>query len=369
MSYKKSSLSSTQTSKVSKSKGFILSKCLQMTGLTKSFFNCKANSTRAVNYECAPYLKQDQEQNSASFVSSIDDSIMEFSNLPSSTMIESKSESQFESSSLSYQLMSNENTSYDQTSTISNIERHIMKPSYVTIPSFEQSESDSTFLVETEHTRRRSSILSLSTFQTDATSCETVIQHNNSPLSDYRARYHDNSGSETILYECLQSTAISSSTKQCDTCSQCQMAAPQTSLSPFSVKSKLSLDSSPLLSSSVSSVSPPVDIKDHLNESTINDVSAQPYESMISFLSSTLKDTNSNATHICTSNYEATFVDDVTVKFADMVKVLRSNSNDEWVQVQVASDGRTGFVPKKIVLDIKQFIGQLKQTSKSTLDD
>ena len=96
--------------------------------------------------------------------------------------------------------------------------------------------------------------------------------------------------------------------------------------------------------------------------------SIQPYQSMISYLSSTVNDENSNATHICTSNYEATFVDDVTVKFADMVKILRSNSNDEWVQVQVASDGRKGFVPKNIILDIKQFISQLKQaTNNSTV--
>ena len=321
-----------------------------MTGLTKSFFNCKT-STRALNYSYATYTKQ-----------STNDTTMEFSNLPSSTMIESRANYDSSSTSMSYQLMSTTTTTssntfpssiqtMDNVSTIEREQQSKPTPSFITIPSFNYTECESDYLLDTEY--RRSSIASATTYQADS-SCETVIRHNNSPISDYKSHQPDETS--TILYECLHSTKISASINQsCERCHQCQMN--ETSLSPFSTKSKLNLDS-PLLSSSTMSASP----KLFVSQSSLESQSVQPYESMITYLSSTVND--ENATHICTSNYEATFVDDVSVKFADMVKILSSNkNNDEWVQVQVASDGRIGFVPKNIVLDIKQFINQLKQTA------
>ncbi len=344
-----------------------------MTGLTKSFFNCKSSSRAIANYEFAPYQKQETSTLQE------DDTLMEFSNLPSSTMIESKDN--FESTTLSYHLMpssaSTSATTMQSLEQMSTIERQnrILKPapSFISIPSFDNTQTlyDSEFLIDTENTRhRRASLLSVSTFKSDS-NCETV-HHNRSPLSEYKSNYQLDESS-TILYECLHSTKISSSTKNitqaCEQCPQCNITKIQetTTLSPFSTKSKLSLDS-PLLSSSTASTSPissrHIDSQDSSMSS--NTSSIQPYQSMISYLSSTVNDENSNATHICTSNYEATFVDDVTVKFADMVKILRSNSNDEWVQVQVASDGRKGFVPKNIILDIKQFINQLKQATNNT---
>jgi hypothetical protein len=343
-----------------------------MTGITKSFFNCKSSS-RPVNYEFVSYQRQEQQ------ILQQDDTLMEFSNLPSSTMIESKDN--FESTTLSYHLMPSYSSSsttssmqsLDQMSTIERQHQLRPAPSFISIPTFDRTEiSESDHLIDPENTRhRRASLISVSTFKSES-NCETVIHHNNhSPFSEYKSNYNLND-SNTILYECLHSTKISSSTKNvsqgCDQCTKCHITkAQETTLSPFSNKSNPNLDS-PLLSSSTVSTSPlssnPPSFQ--FDDSMTSATAMQPFESMISYLSSTVNDENSNATHICTSNYEATFVDDVTVKFADMVKVLRSDNNDEWIQVQVASDGRKGFVPRNIVLDIKQFISQLKQTTNNS---
>ena len=43
-----------------------------------------------------------------------------------------------------------------------------------------------------------------------------------------------------------------------------------------------------------------------------------------------------------------------------VIKILRDN-NDEWLFVQVASDGRQGYIPRTIVLDLNKFLTQLKQ--------
>lgn len=68
-----------------------------------------------------------------------------------------------------------------------------------------------------------------------------------------------------------------------------------------------------------------------------------------------------NRTYVVSSDYDATFVDDLSVQFADTVKILRDN-NDDWLYVQVSGDGgRCGYVPRTIVLDLKQFVKQLKE--------
>ena len=82
--------------------------------------------------------------------------------------------------------------------------------------------------------------------------------------------------------------------------------------------------------------------------------------SIIDSMISNLSIVDDEETQVCTNNYEATFVDDVTVHFADTVRILRDNK-DEWLYVQVVDDGRQGFVPRTIVLDLNQFIQQLKQ--------
>ena len=82
-------------------------------------------------------------------------------------------------------------------------------------------------------------------------------------------------------------------------------------------------------------------------------------DSMISNLSIQAISEPEQETSACNDNYEAKFVDDVTVHFADTVRILRDN-NDDWLYVQVVENGRTGFVPRTIVIDLNQFIDQLK---------
>jgi hypothetical protein len=84
------------------------------------------------------------------------------------------------------------------------------------------------------------------------------------------------------------------------------------------------------------------------------------FESVIEGLSVTLvNDYSGSESHVCGSDYTASFEGDVTVQFADTIKILKDN-NDEYLYVRVASDGRQGFVPRTIVMDLKQFIQQLR---------
>jgi hypothetical protein len=90
------------------------------------------------------------------------------------------------------------------------------------------------------------------------------------------------------------------------------------------------------------------------------------FETIIEGLSVTIEEDNGDETHVVASDYEATFMDDVTVQFADTVKILKDN-NDEWLYVQVASDGRKGYLPRTIVMDLKQFIQQLRDQHRELL--
>jgi hypothetical protein len=90
------------------------------------------------------------------------------------------------------------------------------------------------------------------------------------------------------------------------------------------------------------------------------------FETIIQGLSVTIDEDNGEETHVIASDYEATFMDDVTVQFADTVKILKDN-NDEWLYVQVASDGRKGYLPRTIVMDLKQFIQQLRDQHRELL--
>lgn len=80
---------------------------------------------------------------------------------------------------------------------------------------------------------------------------------------------------------------------------------------------------------------------------------------------SSLNTTGSSPTHTVIQDYEATFVDDLTVSFADNLRIVRDN-NEEWIKVEVVNDGRQGFVPREVVIDIEQFVTKL-QDHKNTL--
>ncbi len=65
-----------------------------------------------------------------------------------------------------------------------------------------------------------------------------------------------------------------------------------------------------------------------------------------------------NATHVIIENYVATFVDDISVVFADTLSIISEN-NEESVLVEVVRDCRRGFVPRSIVRKIGHFQQQL----------
>ena len=105
----------------------------------------------------------------------------------------------------------------------------------------------------------------------------------------------------------------------------------------------------------------------NLEESSIMSENASNLESMIQSLTMLIEDDGEHEDKfVCSTDYEATFVDDLSVQFADTVKILRDN-NDDWLFVQLAGDGRCGFVPRTIVLDLKQFVKQLKEQHYSIL--
>ena len=322
-----------------------------MSGLTKNLFNCKSNSQQQINYEYLPYQSNNQTSNTT----------MQFSNHPAtSTMIESQENlntiSYNQMCNNNYHLISSQESTHSQNEISierQNIENECMRMQYY--------KQDNFALDETEQSRCYSiSDLSVTATQNSDYEMVTIVPHNNSPLSDYKNYDNMDDTGSTCSLEYLHSTKLSSvAENHCSTqlnCS-CQINTHKSPLS--STDSNIGLES-PLLSSS--SITPESNSGYLLSSSEENEIELQlrTYQSMISNLSTTLNDEESDVTHICTNNYEATFVDDISVHFADTVRILR-NDNEEWLYVQVASDGRQGFVPKTIVLDLKQFIDQLKQ--------
>ena len=111
-----------------------------------------------------------------------------------------------------------------------------------------------------------------------------------------------------------------------------------------------------------------------LQSSSLCDKSSEEIDLKIKYIDSILSNLSTcdasstiNPTHIIISDYEATFVGDITVNLSDTVCILK-NDNQEWVQVQVAKNGLTGFVPKAAVLEIKEFVVQLKVHRESLVD-
>ena len=93
--------------------------------------------------------------------------------------------------------------------------------------------------------------------------------------------------------------------------------------------------------------------------STSLEDSINEYNSLNSFLTHLYSvQQQAISTHVCVCDYEATFVNDLQVLVGDVVQVLKSN-DDEWFMVQL-DDGRQGFVPKRVVTDINDFISCLE---------
>lgn len=299
-----------------------------MTGL----FKCKANAHSGnANYEYISYERSstDEQTMSQLFTSSVN-------NPATSTMIESDVP------------MNTQSTSFDSNEI--SIERHIIE-NYPILDSEEQ-QTYNCYDNPLEVTRKNRSSNSLSFGNNtcgrlnNSDECETIV-HNTSPLSELKT------------YECscefLNSTEINTMRQvhpYVNNIKQISQPCRQIEYQSFNN----SLNSNSTESSSFSS---PVSCSTSLFHNKSDDVA--PNSTELEHLTAAEED-DDDFNYICAQNYVATFVDDISVQFADTVKILKDN-NDEWLYVQVSDDGRTGFIPRSIVVDFKQFISQLKRNN------
>ncbi|CAF0916949.1 unnamed protein product [Brachionus calyciflorus] len=304
-----------------KSKGLSLPKCFQLSGITKTLFPCKA----APHHNHENYVIMDYGNKTNSTVTS---------NGPAtSTMIESRDNYTQESLHRFYFSGLNRKNDYYHLQPENEYNQMYHNGGYVDIE---------------ETPRNNMSISSITSYFTD-TEDITIVNNNASPTS-----HQKNHQSDESYTECLHSTKI-------DHDNVLTSSVIPNCLSPLSNNKHSTMLHSPIQVANLGSNSK------ISNTSNYMEISTQ-LESLIMNLSSIYDERND--THVCAQNYEATFVDDVTVNFADTLKVLRDN-NDDWVYVQISSDGRKGFIPKNIVSDLKDFIEQLKehhhQLSRSTI--
>jgi len=173
---------------------------------------------------------------------------------------------------------------------------------------------------------RRSSCNSFSSSKTTYDP-EVSIASNNSPLSKYQTLHID-----TISSSCeyLHSTELSDQ-------------ANTTGLLPMSPSLLFPRADAP-------------------NNSVVSSVSDEGVSNELRLVDSIIKDISyaceGDSTHVVINDYQATFVDDISVTFAERLNIIRDD-NDEWVFVEVSNDGRTGFVPRRIVTSIAYFKQQL----------
>jgi len=313
------------------SKKQFLNKCLQMTGL----FKCKANGHSGnANYEYISYERSTTSEQTMSqlFTSS------DFNNPATSTMIESDTQMNTQSTSFA----SNEIS----------IERHIIE-NYPILDSEEQATYcyyDNPLEVTRKNRSSNSQSFCNNTLArlNNSTECETIV-HNTSPLSELKA------------YDCscefLNSTEINTIRQVHPYVNNIkQISQPCNQIEYQQLSFNNSLNSNSTESSSFNS---PVSCSTSLFHKS--DIVA-PNSTELEHLTAEEEDEEDDFNYICSQNYVATFVDDISVQFADTVKILKDN-NDEWLYVQVSDDGRTGFIPRSIVVDFKQFISQLKRNS------
>lgn len=341
----------------------LLKRCFP--GLTKNLFpSCRSNPhSKNMNYEYLEYSRNASSNgnmiNETTTVSSDDQTMIESRPAAASTMINEYG---------GYTLMSNsqiyDDDDDDQTEMTRNATIQADNHDYFAT----NSSADDTMTLEP--TQRQTSPIA-----------------NHQPQGDYY--YYYTNGDQNSSFDCMHSTQISNS----DTCFQCQV--PQ-NLSPMSnastcshQRSETSSSSSYLSERPISPISPPppsllttINSNNSNYENVFFDttscsqslVELSTFDSMIEYFSETLSSaentqisgddstsSSSNSSHVCSSAYEATFVEDVSVHFADTVRIIRDN-NDEWLYVRVATDGRQGYVPRNIVMDLKQFVDQLVKT-------
>ncbi|RNA34870.1 hypothetical protein BpHYR1_053686 [Brachionus plicatilis] len=300
-----------RTFKTQKSKkSFQLPKCFQLTGLTKSLFSCK--TTRNPNQD--------------NYV------IMDFTNKTSSTDLNTHP---ITSTMIEHQDSSN----FEYHHRFQNTVPHEKNDYYVLYQDCESQPNFLNYGLDIEETRRLTPpVSSMTSYMTDYN--DVTIVKDKSPISCEKNNYNDDS-----FEDYLQSTRIS----------QENLNILSSSTIPDNLSPLPSNKQSTMLHSSISSVHSPSSALSV--SSNYLEVTSQ-LESLILGLSSIYE--NDTDTRVCKENYEATFVDDVTVQFADTLTILKDN-NDDWLYVEIHSDKRRGFIPKNIVSDVNTFIYELKQ--------
>jgi hypothetical protein len=298
-------------------KSKFVNKCIQFAGLSKKFkLPCKQNQQgKNVNYEyfsyeavCNQNSTTIKEQDSLYFLTNTNTSVI------SNDLIEMSCSTQRPISSTMIQ------SNHSHASSIESFSSHSMSqitPSHNELQ--EVCKSSCSFFFET-------------TYQSNNEEETLQLIRHQSPLNTLYVSNND--------YDFLQSTKIQSNIPYDKLkCEQTSIIQPPVSASTFYASSynhsNLELDD--LIVSQI-----------------------QAFETIIEGLSTTIHEQSEDETHICTVGYVAQFVDDVSVQFADTVKILKDDPNNDWLFVRVASDGRKGFVPKNILMELNDFIKQLK---------
>ncbi len=201
---------------------------------------------------------------------------------------------------------------------------------------------DTLCISDLEQTRKQDSFTSDISCKTDINyeSLTIVKDNSKSPLNSVSNSSNPLDYSILSTAECLHSTKIESN------CAEHVLPKLSPRLNKFS--SNFCINDSPVSCSSR--------IENNSSSIVPTDADLSNLDSVISELSIQATNIESMAS-VCVSDYEATFVDDVTVHFADTVRILRDD-NEEWLYVQV-EDGQTGFIPRTIVIELNQFIEKL----------
>lgn len=387
--------------KKAKSKGIqSLNKCLKISNITKSLFKCKTNqNSNNPNYEYFSYDKCISNENS---IEMNQDSF----NLPTtSTMI-------------------NNNNNYDRLMNSTGISTCSCDNINHICDEMEISRREGSFISSIQKDGTMLFIKPLVQSLNDDIEDITLIKNSSkttSPLSQYKSfNYgYQNISNDSNNYEYLHSTKINSqeSTSELVHLLQPTTYEPESfgNLSCNSSPSSSPKDNKNNSSSHISTISSPISTSTsfsskiiinnqrqlNLNSmdstyvynnnvnncyNTLNDQSSNTNESdekinqeiknceslllnLTSFLnnqsslSSSLSSTDMSSNeqiYVCTCDYQGTFVEDLSVQFADKIRILRDN-NEEWLYVESSHDGKKGYIPRDIAIDAYQFIDQLSQ--------
>jgi hypothetical protein len=309
---------------------FSFNKCLHFSNLTRTLFPCKSNRN-ALNYDYFHYEPSTTNETAQSFSPPNE-------SLPPATSTMIQAGFVYNQTADSYVLPSGD--SHDS-SLLSCIAPAMSGPNYVTLVSDQHFNTSQDLFYELEEETCKSNLS-----DTHDHSCSIVslvnndyeditIKHNNSPISTFYEQdtLSNTSGSSSSGY--LHSTEISNEDKETRLS---RNFSTTSSIMASPVSTSTSFDSS---------------------RETVG-AESDAYGSLMGMFASETIDT-AGATHVCAETYEATFVGDVSVHFADTIRIVRDN-HDEWLYVRVASDGREGYVPRTIVIDLKQFVDQLVKT-------